>query len=616
MNKHVFLAITTVLVLASCSKETDVYDATASKDFATEDMISANVEKVFGTTFDPNHDWCTTTSGEVSIQADATVKKVQVLVNVCEIDDPSTPSYVTRNTMKVLNEVETNGQTFIKLNYDAPKDNLGLYVAFSTDHGRVFKKVVGNSVSFNDGAQAPAMTRALPTGYTLPSGEFVIDTIETSYANQRGWIPGELLYGFKDYTAQKMASSDYSDEFKVLFRSVVFSYFPNGREHNNLPVVMQSGYYNAAVYPITTGDEPIIVTPAYKCDNPLKYGNEVYNSDLYYYYFKEENVGSDPVAYFQSLPKYKAIPFNNCFGVAEDDSIAKHGSFALMYFGDGTPTIGTKGSYEFPAGYKIGFMIRAKTTADQGKKQGEVYGDGRLNNKINSFGNFASSHLGEDGPRVAWLTLNDKIFMSWESGTDADFNDVIMEVEGGIEPFDDIPDLESEVYTYCFEDTKLGDYDMNDVVIKAIRKNKTTVEYSVVACGANDQLFIRNINCGVINDDVEVHSLFGKSPSEFINTTGGVTCDPVTVTKTVDESFSFLNPYQQPYIYDKTTNTTIYLSKKGQDPHGIMIPDDFQYPLERICVKDAYPQFNNWGENSITSTRWYEAPTKARVFSW
>ena len=40
----------------------------------------------------------------------------------------------------------------------------------------------------------------------------------------------------------------------------------------------------------------------------------------------------------------------------------KHGSFALMYFGDGTPSIGTVGSYQFPQGYKIGFMVRAMTT--------------------------------------------------------------------------------------------------------------------------------------------------------------------------------------------------------------------------------------------------------------
>ncbi len=613
MKKIVFHAAAALLLLASCSKDIEFQGNANTVD---EFDVTVNMMKVFGETFDPNHDWCTTTNGEVTIQADATVKKVQVLVKVCEIDDPTTPSYVTRNTMKVLNEAMTNGQTTIKLNYDAPKDNLGLFVAFTTNHGTVFRKVEGGSVSINGGANS-RMTRALSTGYTLPTGEFAIDTVIASYAQQRGWLKSDSLYGFKDYTALKMTSPDYSDEFKEIFRSLVFTYFPNGRAHNNLPIVKLSGYYNDKVYPITTGDEPIIVTPAYKCDHPLEYGNEVYNSDLYYYYFKEENVGSDPVAYLQSLPKYKAIPFNNCFGYAEDDTICKHGSFALMYFGDGKPSIGTKGSYQFPKGYKIGFMVRAQTTHDGGKKQGEVYGDGRLNNKINNYGNFKSSNLGEDGPRVAWLTLNQKMLMCWESGTDADFNDIIMEVEGGIEPFDTIPEIESEVYTYCFEDTQIGDYDLNDVVIKAVRLNETTVQYSIVACGAFDELCVCNINSGKITDNAEVHALFGKAPKQFINTaSNGEHCEPVTVTKTVDKSFSFLNPYTQPYIYDKTTKNVIYLSKAGQDPHGIMIPDDFQYPLERVCVKDAYEQFNSWGKNAVTSTRWYEKPTASRVCRW
>ena len=288
-----------------------------------------------------------------------------------------------------------------------------------------------------------------------------------------------------------------------------------------------------------------------------------------------------------------------------------------MYFGDGKPSIGTKGSFQFPKGYKIGFMVRAQTEYENGKKQGEVYGDGRLNSKINSFGNFKSSHLGADGPRAAWITLNKKMLMCWESGTDADFNDIIMEVEGGIEPFDSIPDFEPEVYTYCFEDTPVGDYDLNDVVIKAVRKSETTVEYSIIACGAFDELCVRNINCGVITDTAEVHRLFGKAPKQFINTSGsGEHCDPIVVTKTVAKSFSFLDPYTQPYIYDRTTDKIVYLSKKGQDPHGIMVPDDFQYPLERICVKDAYEQFNNWGRNPILSTRWYESPTTSRVCRW
>ena len=53
----------------------------------------------------------------VTINSDASVKEVQLLVNVLEITDPDTPSYVTRNKVKMLNATETNGQSTIKLYY-------------------------------------------------------------------------------------------------------------------------------------------------------------------------------------------------------------------------------------------------------------------------------------------------------------------------------------------------------------------------------------------------------------------------------------------------------------------------------------------------------------------
>jgi hypothetical protein len=616
MKKSFVLMLAGIALLTSCtSKDVNLFEPEPTGSTVTESEIQANVKKVFGVEFDANHDWRTTVNGEITVNTDASVKKVQLLVNVRELDEAE--DYVTTNAMRLLNEVSNTGKASIKLKYDAPKDNLGLYVAFTTNRTVIVKKVEGNTVSFDGGAMS-RRTRALSAGYTLPEGEFTIGEKIESYASQRNWVPGEMLYGLSDYTAQKMSTDDYSDEFQELFRGIVFSYFPNGRSYNNLPKVKASGYYNEKVYPITTGDDPIVLTPMYKCDNAQKYGNEVYNSDLYYYYFKDEDLGNDPVAYLESLPKYKAIPFNQVFGETEDNVIGKHGSYALLYYGDGTPEIGTKGTYDFPKGYKLGFMVRAKTTVENGRKQGEVYGDGRLNNYINNYNgcNFKSSNLGEDGPRVAWLSLNDKMLMCWESGTDADFNDIIIDVEGGIEPFISIPDPDPEVYTYCFEDTELGDYDLNDIVIKAVRVNETTVQYSIVACGGWDELYVRNINSGVITDDAEVHGLFGKAPKQFINTRpGDEFCTPVSVSKTVDKSFSFLDTATQPYIYDKTTDTTVRLAEKGEDPHGIMIADNFQYPEEKICVKDAYLEFNSWGQNPINSTRWYTKPNTSRIYS-
>lgn len=620
MKKKVLFALACLMMLASCSHSVDLYDETANN--ASEEEVKGNVKNVFGVDFASNQDWCTTASGELTILADASVKKVQLLVMVREVYD-DVPSYVTRDAVRLLNEAEVKGQTTIKMSYDAPKENLGFYVAFITDKGNVFKKVEGSTVSMEE----KATTRTLSTGYMLPLGEFRLANAIPSYANQRGWVENEMLYELsdEDYGKLKMSSPDYSDGFKKSFRDIVFSVFPNGRDYRNLSRVIESGYYNKKIYPITTGDEPIIVTPVYKCDNPTKYGNEVWNSDLYYYYYKADaNIGAtaaDSAAYFNKLPKYKAIPFNQTFGKEEDDSIMKHGSFALLYFQDGKPSVGengTVGTFQFPKGYKIGFMIRAKTTSDGKKKQGEVYGDGCLNGHINTdtHYNFSSSNLGATDPRATWLNINKKMMLTWESGTDADFNDIILEVEGGIEDIIVPPPFTPQMYTYCFEDTELGDYDMNDVVIKALRLNETTVEYRLVACGAHDELYVKNLKYGDIKEDKEVHELFGTTPQNFVNTNGGDYYQPVVGIRAVDKDFKLSEEpdSERPYIFNKTKNKKISLSKAGEDPHGIMVAYDFHYPLERICIKDAYPQFNNWGENPINSTWWYMSPNQSKVY--
>ena len=635
--KKLLFSVVCLFAMMSCSK-TELYDP--DNQFVQE-AAKTNAEKVLGFEVSPSQDWCSTVSGQVNITADATVKRVQLLVDVLEIDDETTPSYVTRNAMKVLNQAETNGQTSLTLYYDAPKDNLGLYVGFITNDSYILRKVENGQASIEE----KALTRGekLTTGYTLPddvTNSFNIAGSTKSWAKQRHEKDGSFyddapLYKLNDYDGLNLApGADYSPDFKSFFRQFVLSYLPNGRANDNSSIVLNSGSTNAKSYITTNGEEPVILTPMYKCDHPTEYGFEVFNSELYYYYYKDEEVTGDFETFVHNLPKYQAIPFNKAFGETEDDVVAKHGSFLLLYFGangnygaddesaNGTsmPEVGTKAvSSIFPKGYKIGFMIKANTDADGGRKQGEIYGDGRLNNYINNWGNFKSSvnashqSLKKDGPRLFWISFNNRVFMTWESGTDADFNDVIIEMEGG-KVIPDIPEPDLQVFTYCFEDTKVdSDYDMNDVVIKAVRTNETTIEYRLVACGAHDDVYVRGLNIGDIQDNREVHDLFGVSDHmTFINTDGS-SYPYVSATRTVSKDFSLLDEAQQPYIYDATTNVEVRLAKTGQNPWAILIPTDFRYPSERISVTKAYPLFNSWGEGSILSNLWYNTPDKSKV---
>ena len=589
MKKLIYLALG-ALMLVGCNK----YNFDSEKEVRSN-QIKENVEKVFGTKFDANHDWCTTTSGQLVISNIPNgTDKVQALAYVTEEDGET--------SVLTLNEADVNGKSTITLSYDIPKDNLGIYVALISSNNFTLKKVENNAASFTRAAK-----RAISTPYTLPSGELKLNGYISSYASERGWIEGERLYS---YNSQGMTVPDYSDEYKEVFRTIIFSYFKNGRKYNNLPLVQQTGYYNDNAYPFTTGKEPIIISPVYKNDGGYQ---EIENSDLYYYYYKEENVEGDIVEYLENLPKYKAITLSEC--INGDDVIKKGTAYALVYWGDGMPSDDAVGSYIFPEGYKIGFMVRAMCPLENKKKTGELYGDGRLNNYINFYDkcNFKSSNLGTDGPRICWMTVNGKMLLFFESGTDRDFNDIILEVEGGVEPIIIIPDIEDNYYTYCFEDTQLGDYDMNDVVIKARRINETTVEYKVVACGAYDELKIMNINGKTINSDTEVHKLFGVDGG-YVNTVAGQNIPVVSEQIKVSKNFSFLDEATQPYIIDITTSNEVKLSKKGEDPHGIMIPCNFAYPLEKVCIKDAYLKFNNWGENAVTSTDWYKFPEIGKTF--
>ena len=621
MKISLFTAALGILVFTSCSKPTDLYNPQPEPVNPTsqEEEIKDNVQKVFGVTFDPNQDWSSTTTKEVTINANSTIKKVQVLVYLDAVDEEGEPI----TDLNVLNETELNGKTSVKLTYDEPNDNKGVFVSFVSDNDIQMRKVTGSTVSL----ESKATTRgiALSQEYAIPTSKPTIGKAINSYANERGWIEGEKLYELDDYSSQIIDVDDYSDDEKESLRALILSYFVNSKSVNNLTLINESGFKNETGYPITTeANATIIVSPMYKCDGCLKtttgYGFEVHYSDLYYYYFNENDQAykDDPVGFIEKLPKYKAIPFSEVYPKTEDDILTKKGAYALIYWGDGTPTVGKEGSYYWPKDLKIGFMLRSTTDGENktpnDNKKGELYTDGRLNTHINSHGSFASSKLPSDAPRSAWLTVNGKQFLCWESGTDKDYNDLIIEIQGGVSELNYTPKLsKNHVYTFCFEDRELGDYDMNDVVIKAKRINDTQVEYELYACGANDELYIKNVD--PTWENTEIHALFGKEPNTYINTDAGA--DKVTtkkIQKTVSNTFTFLDKTCQPYIYDKTTGKNIRLSEKGQDPHGIMIPDNFKYPTERVCVKDAYKEFNNWGQNSVSYTNWYTKPVDGKVY--
>lgn len=629
MKKIVLCSIMGVLVLSSCQKSDLYHGPQQPENTNTPQDNKAKAESVLGFEIPADQDWCLTDNGQVTLNVDATVKKVQLLVYDTEVVD-DVPDYVTKTGLSMLNQAETNGRSSITMTYDAPKSKLALYAAFITDEHFYLQKVEGNTVTFQPGT---ARTRGQhgTRGVSLPSTVPTITKAVESYASQRGWNSGELLYEYDNYASFKMISDDYSKDFKDGFNVYVTSLLPNGRKDaygnpiNNL-VSYRTGLGYVDVYGTTKANEPVIITPVYKYDQPTKWGYEVYMSELYYYYYKEENIpsGTSETDYIKSLPKYKALNFSDCFGKTEDGVIKNHGSYALIYYGDGAPIIENgvykttaTPSYYFPEGYKIGFMVRANTDSEGEKKQGEVYADGLQNKDINNYPNFKSSNLEDTDQRAVWLDLDGTWLLCWESGTDSDFNDIVLEVTGlgGIIP---PPVIKAQKYVFCFEDTKdNGDYDLNDLVVMGERTNENVVTYTILACGAYDEIEVLNIGA----PETEVHKLFGvDNPKTYINTVHGETAytNYPTYKKDVDDKFSFLDPNNQPVLVDITTHSSVSVSTVGEAPFGIMIPSkdgfQFRYPREKTCIKTAYTGFGKWGKNPVTFTDWYKCPVSDTVY--
>lgn len=429
----------------------------------------------------------------------------------------------------------------------------------------------------------------------------------------------------------------------------------NGKR-NNLTRIRKSKYFELENnYLTTNGQDPLVITPVQAWSTEYKF------NDVYYYYFLESEIaGKDELYvknYIKHLPKYKAIDLNN-YKYGNNKSFTKSYNYLLPFYGpnpiwDGTntiletenyPTVGKKAvSTIIPKGYKVGFLNR-KNFNNQSMSNscgsGCVYGDGRLNREVNhllghylgaidktlsfnTHGNKAKTGNTVEGmqwedPRIVMFSVNDKTYMCFEDGADCNYCDLIIEVSSGIDILDETIEVFYTVYTMCYEDREKGDYDMNDVVIKAMRLSSNQVLYSIEACGAHDELFIHNINGNTINSNTEIHALFGVKTETFVNTIeGGVRKGPIQEIVTVDDNFSFANPECLPYIENRTMGNFVFISKTGEDPHAIVIPHDYKYPTEKTKISDAHEQFLEWAcdKNSASSKGWYRTGIEDKIYT-
>ena len=686
--KKLFAIAVLGLILSSCVKGVEGVEPeptpnpeptpTPTNNKATQEEINANVAKIFGTTFNPNQDWSSTTKHTVTITADAPmsdIAKVQILTEAPYFNEDA----------RVLNEATVSKGQSVSITYDCPAEYTDLVAACVDSKGIYYVagfKAGDNRVNFKKAAQA--RTRAAYTLDDLPATSDLMikyrnsalsyNAIRAQKAGQNGekasidpW-KGSHWENERLWMLNNEGGNDtWKVERQTIFREVTITDEEKqnletilsavggkkGRDKTykeaNLETIRNSPVYQLNKnYLVADGKAPITLTPV-----------QIFTTDykslaLYYYYFNPSELDGkseeEQVTFLKNLPKFKCVDgkqTKDASGTASGNGdYFKVHEYVLPYFGDdvkkstNVDDVITVKDFKIPAGYYVGFMLRKihkkdykdSYTSDsdiegykgtnynnktyEDSESGEVYADGRLNVQINQFPIFSQAvdkGMKLNDPRAAIFGANQKAYMMFEEGCDVNFVDMIVEINGGVDLVDAAQEINNNVYTFCFEDRDLGDYDMNDVVIKAERLNISQVRYTLVACGAYDELYLRNIKGQTLNEETEIHALLGGNNSTFINTQIK-NKEPISDVITVEPSFSFTDFSKQVYIFNKTTNSDVKLAQEGQDPHGIMIPSDFKYPIEKTCIKDAYGRFNSWGVNPVTSTDWYLEPVSGKVF--
>lgn len=320
-------------------------------------------------------------------------------------------------------------------------------------------------------------------------------------------------------------------------------------------------------------------------------------------------------------------------------------------------------------GYRIGFMLRKNKNENNigDNTNGCMYSYGELNTEINTFGSFNQAvknySMQLNDPRIAMFNANCKTYLTFEDGTDCNFSDIIIEIGGysekglsfrsedpniklaseeeifagmanekssGTYMFDEVKEDQYKglPFTMCFEDRpREADYDLNDVVLRAIRMGSTNrIQLSLIATGANDRVLVCGIPgkfvSGIDLNDKEVHEVFGMGDAtgkdRFINTLPDQTYDFTGMVGIyeVDESMTIPQFLSQIYIKNMSLGgSEVHVPLMGEPPYALIVPGDFNYPREGISMTDAYGSFRTWANNANQYKDWMDHSVEDKIFN-
>lgn len=545
------MAVGCLLALNSCEHDMDMYQ---KKPTPSDAERVSYAEKVLGITIDKQQDWVLTKEYSVKIVADADLQ------DIFEVRVLNAHPYAETNAI-LASSAATNGNE-VTLRFRSPfvADSM-LYAACVTKDGkciaRPFIPGVDASVSFIDKAPNQASSRRYKAATVINPPQSTMSYIKDYYSFIR---------------ALKKALPEGNDNRTVI----------GGSDYTNIIQVRKNPYDTNSLLLAYLG------------------GKSGPDDDLFYVWYPggtTENKDS-----FHIIDNYPA------------GWITPKMSFEMQ-------------AYEVPSHYLNGRDSYGNLCTHF--SQGDI-----LDLHLMKNGNL----LDDTSSRVKVYMFNGYVFVGCEDGDNWDYNDRMFWMPYGadrVEKAEGLPvppePSEPKVWTYVWEDKDFGDYDLNDCVIE-VQENKndrTKLDITLVALGGARQLWLGfdNKNAKTYKDytpvwNKELHSLLGVATGTLVNT-GRASAKPVKITLPKPEGFDFqtcsfvlgakhsdedknMMDYDNDFYYIK-------IATVGQDPHGIVIPEKWQWPTETTCIKDAYPKFNTWSADHTKAQDWYKYPVSGKV---
>ena len=145
-----------------------------------------------------------------------------------------------------------------------------------------------------------------------------------------------------------------------------------------------------------------------------------------------------------------------------------------------------------------------------------------------------------------------------------------------------------------------SDFDFNDVVFDVKygypEENKTTI----ILQAAGGKLPLR---IGVLDEEHEVHKLFGVSLNTMVNTEDW-TAHKAPVTFTIDGQFGSWNINNLPIWVQKGSDWVLLTAPKGKAASKIAVSTDYKWVKELQDISKAYKKFDTYVKNGNQAKWW------------